>query len=343
MRAFALDGFGEAPRFRDDLPEPEAAANELLVRVHASSVNPVDLFVASGGLQGMAEYEFPVTIGRDFAGTVERTGAEVGSYTVGDEVFGFLLHANPAVHEGSWAELIAVPEDNFVARKPAAIDFEHAGAAPLAAITALAAFDSLAPAAGESVLVVGATGGVGSFFVQLASAAGAHVIAPALAEDGDYLRWLGVHELLDRGAELVESVRAGHADGVDAILDLATREPDASLLADGGRLASPVGAAGDGPGRFNVMAQPTPANLERLAELLDSGKLRVPIQRSHPLERAGEALQALTTTHTQPAGRRHARVRPVARDALRERLVHRVESRPPCGPACCRRGRPGRR
>jgi NADPH:quinone reductase len=94
-------------------------------------------------------------------------------------------------------------------------------------------------------------------------------------------------------------VRERDPDGVDVILDVVSQAPDTSILKDGGRLASPLGAAGDGPGRFNVMAEATPANLQRLAELLDDGTLRVPIQRRYPLEQAGEALQALPATHTQ--------------------------------------------
>jgi NADPH:quinone reductase len=250
-------------------------------------------------MRDMAEHELPVTLGRDFAGTVERVGSKVSRYRTGDEVFGFVLHAGPIVHLGSWAELIAVPEDNQVSAKPGNVAFTDAGAAPVAAITALAALDALAPAAGETVLVIGAAGGVGSFFVQLAAAAGAHVIAPALAEDEGHLRGLGVGELVDRNADVAAAVRERHADGVDAILDVVSRTPDVSLLKDGGRLASSLGAAGDGPGRFNLMAEPTPANLERLAALLDDGSLRVPIQRSYRLEQAGEALQAFSAAHTQ--------------------------------------------
>jgi NADPH2:quinone reductase len=299
MRAFTLDSFDAQPALRVDIPEPQFGNNELLVRVHASSMNPVDLFVAAGGLKEMAEHEFPVTLGRDFAGAVEEVGSGVSRFSVGDEVFGFLLHANPTVHDGSWAELATVPEENCVATKPPSVDFAHAGAAPLAAIAALAAFDALAPTVGETVLVVGATGGVGSFFVQLAASAGANVIAPAFPEDHDYLRGLGVRELIDRNADITAAERDAHPDGVDAILDLVLPTPDTSVLVDGGRLASPLGAAGEGPGRFNIMAEPTPANLKRLAELLDAGTLRVPIQRSYPLEQAGDALHALPTTHTQ--------------------------------------------
>jgi NADPH:quinone reductase len=298
MRAFTLDGFGEQPGLRDDLPEPAPAANELLVRVQASSVNPVDGFIAAGALKEMAEHVFPVVLGRDFAGTVEGVGSAAGGHEVGAEVFGFVRHASPAVGHGSWAELIAVPED-IVAAKPGKLDFGQAGAVPLAALTALAAFDVLSPSNGERVLVVGAAGGVGSFFVQFAAAAGANAIAPALDEDSGYLRGLGVAELVDRNADTATAVREAHPDGVDAILDVVSRSPDAALLKDGGRLASPLGAAGEGPGRFNVMAEPDPAQLERIAELLDAGTLRVPIQRSYPLESAGDAIAALLTTHTQ--------------------------------------------
>ena len=298
MRAVTLESFDAKPALQD-VPEPSPGENELLVRVRASSVNPVDCYIAAGALKGMFEHEFPVTIGRDFAGVVQHAGAAVSRYRVGDEVFGFVPSADPAVHAGSWAELIVLPEDNFVAAAPHGVDVALAGAAPVAALTATAAFDALALSEGESVLVVGATGGVGSFFVQLAASAGAKVIAPALAEDHDYLRGLGVGELLDRNAELGARLGAAYPDGVDAVFDVVSQAPDASLLKGGGRLASPLGAAGEGPGRFNVMSEPTPGNLQRLAGLLEAGTLRVPVQRTYSLEQAVEALQALPTAHTQ--------------------------------------------
>ena len=183
MRAFTLDSLESQPALRRDLPEPSPAGNEIVVGVHASSVNPVDVFIGMGALAEMFEHEFPVVLGRDFAGIVEQVGGEVSRYRVGDEVFGFVSHANPTVHAGSWADLIVLPEDNFVAAKPAGVDATAAGASPVAALSAIAAFDALAPAAGEDVLVIGATGGVGSFFVQLAASVGANVIAPALPED----------------------------------------------------------------------------------------------------------------------------------------------------------------
>jgi NADPH2:quinone reductase len=304
MRAVTLEAAGAPPSPRDDLPAPEPAAGEVLVRVQASSANPVDNAIAAGMLSGMIEHEYPVVLGRDYAGVVEQVGDGVDRFAVGDEVFGFVLHANPTVHDGSWSELIAVPEDNFIASKPGSVDVAAAGAAPLAAITAVTAIDALDLGEGDTVLVVGATGGVGSFAVQLAAHAGATVIAPALPEDEEYLRGLGVAELVDRNGDVAAAVREQHPDGIDALLDTASYTPDgfeahAAVLADGGRGASPVGAAGDGPGRTNVMAVPSPENLERLASLLADGTLRVPIQATYDLDRAGEAMQALRTTHTQ--------------------------------------------
>ena len=299
MRAFTLESSESEPALRDDVAEPRPGPNEIVVRVHASSVNPVDTFIAIGALKGMFEHGFPVTLGRDFAGVVEQVGEGVSRYQAGDEVFGFVLHANPTVHAGSWAELIVLPEDNFVAATPGGVGLADAGASPVAGLTAVAAFDALALGEGDKVLVIGATGGVGSFFVQLAASAGAHVIATALAEDRDYLRGLGVAELIDREGDVAGAIRESHPDGVDALFDLVSQAPDASLLNEGGRLASPLGAAGEGSGRFNVGAVPSPENLQRLGGLLESGTLRVPIQRTYSLEQAGEALQALPTTHTQ--------------------------------------------
>jgi NADPH:quinone reductase-like Zn-dependent oxidoreductase len=297
VKAFAITSLDSPPALRDDLPEPAPGDNEVLVRVHASSVNPVDAAIAAGMLSGMVEHVFPIVLGRDYAGVVEGVGSAVTRYAAGDEVFGFVRHADPTVHDGAWAELIAVP-DNSVSRAPASVELASAGAAPLAAITALAALDALDVSEGNTVLIVGATGGVGSFAVQLATHVGATVIAPALPEDEQYLRDLGVSELVERDGDVTAAVRERHPDGVDALLEVVSYAPDdfnaiAAALNAGGRGASPLSAAGDGPGRANVMATPSPVNLERVAQLLDAGVLRVPIQRSFAFDQAGDALAAL--------------------------------------------------
>jgi NADPH2:quinone reductase len=302
MKAVTLESFDTPPTLREDLPAPIPAPREVLVRVRASSANPADNSIAAGMLKQMGvEYEFPVILGRDYAGVVEQVGAEVTRYAVADEVFGFLLHANPTVRDGSWAELIAVPQDMFIGRAPQGVDVATAGAAPLAGMAALMAIDALELAEADTVLIVGATGGVGSLAVQLAARAGATVVAPALPEDETYLRELGVSELLPRDGDLATTARERHPDGFDAVLDLVNYAPDvpATLVKDGGRVASPTGAAGEGPGRTMVMAAPTPENLERLARLLADGTLRVPIQATYEHAQAPDALSALATTHTQ--------------------------------------------
>jgi NADPH:quinone reductase len=303
MRAFTLESFDSSPALHE-VPTPQIAPNEVLVRVHASSVNPVDGAIAAGMMSGMVEHEFPVILGRDYAGVVEQVGSDVTRYAEGDEVYGFVPAANPTVHDGSWAELLVVPEDNFVARKPAGVELAAAGAAGLAGITALTALDALDVSEGDTVLVVGANGGVGSFAVQLAANAGATVIAPGLPEDEEYLRDLGVSEVLERDADVAALVHERYPDGIDALLDLVSYAPEgfdthAAVLKDDGRGATPLSAAGEGPGRHNIAGVPTPENLERLGRLLEAGTLRVPIQNTYGLDQAGEALGALGTAHTQ--------------------------------------------
>ncbi len=302
MRAFTLDNHDAMPAVRD-LQDPAAGAGELLVRVRTSSVNPVDNAIASGMLRGMVEYTFPVILGRDFAGTVERVGAGVTRFAPGDEVFGFVRHADPALRDGSWAELIVAAEAD-VGAVPSGISLGDAGAAPLAGITALFAVDALDLSPGRSVLVVGASGGVGSFAVQLAAHAGAHVIATGLGEDAEYLRELGASTVVDRDGDLAAAVRADQADGVDALIDLVSFTGEAfdlhaAALRPGGRAASPLPGVGEGSGRFPIMATPDATAISRIAEHLQAGTLRVPIQDSYPLEQAGDALSALATTHTR--------------------------------------------
>jgi NADPH2:quinone reductase len=301
MKAITLTELGTQPALRADQPAPTPGTNEVLVRLRASAVNPVDNAIAAGMLKDMVEHVFPVTLGRDYAGVVEELGADVTGFSVGDEVFGFIPGMSPTVHAGSWAELIVVPESMSIARKPDGVDFATAGAAPLTAITAISAIDALALSEGDTLLVIGATGGVGSVAVQLATAAGATVIAPALPEDENYLRALGVADILPREDDIAAATHQRYPDGVDALLDNVSYAPGAydAALRDGARVASPNNAAGEGPGRTNVLAAPTNENLQRLAHLIDAGTLKVHIHQTYPLDQAPAAMNALATTHTQ--------------------------------------------
>ena len=245
MRAIAMIDYDSGVALHE-LPAPRPAPNELLVRVRASSVNRIDVLVAGGVLKGMMEYEFPAVPGRDFAGTVEQVGAEVSRFEVGDDVFGFLT--KPTVHEGAWAEYATVAEDGFVARKPSGLEFTEAAALPLAGVTALVSVDAVDPREGDTVLIVGADGGVGSYAVQLAAKRGATVIATAKPDDEQRLRDLGAAETIDYTREdIAAAVRAHHRDGVSALIDLVNQADGFAPLADlvrvGGRAASSLGAA----------------------------------------------------------------------------------------------------
>src|SRR5215217_1599760 len=309
MQAITLESLESDPTLQE-IPTPQIAPNKVLVRVRASSVNPVDNAIVSGMLKDMVEHEFPILLGRDFAGVVERAGSDVSGISEGQEVFGFIPGMSPTVHDGSWAELIAVPE-SVATRKPESVDTSSAGAAPLAAIAAMSAMDALGVSEGDAILVVGANGGVGSFAVQLAANAGATVIAPGLPEDEDYLRGLGVSEILPRDADIAALVHERYPEGIEALLDLVSYAPEgfdthAEVLHDDGRGASTLSAAGEGSERHNVGAVPSQENLQRLAQLIEAGTLRVPIQQTYELDQAADALQALAADHTQ--GKRAIRV-----------------------------------
>jgi NADPH:quinone reductase-like Zn-dependent oxidoreductase len=299
MRAITIDHDG-APTLRSDVPSPTAAAGEVLVRVRASSVNPIDGAIAAGMLKGMVEHAYPITLGRDFAGTVEAVGDGVSAVVPGDEVFGVIPAMWPTVHNGAWAEQIAVAETN-VSKRPDSVDIAAAGAAGFVGVTALAAVDAIAPQPGDVVLVAGATGGVGTVAVQLVRAAGATVVAPALPEDEAYLRDLGVSELLPREGDVAAAARERYPDGVDALIDLVSYAPGAydAALKPNARVASTLNAAGEGAGRTNISAAPSPEALGRIVDLLASRSLDVPITASYDLAHAAAALTDLGAKHTQ--------------------------------------------
>jgi NADPH:quinone reductase-like Zn-dependent oxidoreductase len=302
MRAYVLADLDHPPALTE-VAVPAPGEGEVLVRVHAASVNPIDGQIAAGEVRSWMDYEFPVTLGRDLAGTVERVGAGVTRFAAGDEVFGYI--AKDVAHDGSFADYVVVPEDRFIVARPPGLDAVHAGALGLAAVTALMCLDATGAGAGDTVLVNGATGGVGGYAVQAAKALGAEVIASARPGDQErHVRALGADEVVDwsRG-DLAAQVRALCPDGVEALVDVVSATPASfaalarRALAPGGRAATTRGVAdAELLGRIeaaNVFSMPDTALLARVAELAAAGRLRAPVAEVHPLERIEDAFAAL--------------------------------------------------
>ncbi|HXM58270.1 MAG TPA: NADP-dependent oxidoreductase [Candidatus Dormibacteraeota bacterium] len=303
MRAFGIVDFGSAGVF-DDLPEPELETTDVRVRVRAAGVNPLDADMASGRLHRRPKEEvrkrFPLALGMDLSGVVEAVGADVQGLAVGDEVFG--LPGKPFFGCGAFAEL-AVASAATVARKPPEIDHVGAAAMPMAAMTALTAMDLVDPQPGETVLVVRAAGGVGSFAVQMAALRGATVLAVARSANADYLRDLGAAGLID-----YERDDAVYPSDVDVLVDLlGDREQLPRLLAGvrpGGRAACVTVPPEDvlTDRRITaqtIMAMCTTERLGSVAGLVAGGRMRLPAIRTYTLDRAADALAEVRRGHVR--------------------------------------------
>ncbi len=189
MKAFALTGFDTPPELVE-VPTPVPGPEEVLVRVAATSVNPVDHMIRSGFFRQVQEYRFPAVFGRDLAGEVVEVGSAVTRYRPGDRVYGFVKREH--IGDGTFAEYVVVPETMFVGPAPANLTLAQAGVLAQSGVTALECLDAVPSAAGDVVLVNGATGGVGSFAVQIAVARGAEVVATARTPEQEaFVRGLG--------------------------------------------------------------------------------------------------------------------------------------------------------
>lgn len=294
MRAVVLTDFGLALELAElDVPQP--GEGEVRVRVSAASVNGFDLAVANGYLKGIMEHRFPVVLGKDFAGIVDAVGTGVTGYGPGDRVFGVVT--KQFLGHGSFAEFVTVPASVGVTTLPESVDFTEGAALGLAGSAALAAVDAVGPEPGQTVLVAGATGGVGNQAVQLAAKAGAHVIATACGgEETGLVSELGAAEVVDYTQDVTATVLGAHPPGVDAVIHLAG-DPTALLPAmrSGGLfvstlLSSPEQLPTETATVVPVSANPTPETLDRLAEDQAHGRTRVTIQRRYNLDDAPAAV-----------------------------------------------------
>ena len=306
MRAIAEETFG-GPIALMNLPTPEIGAGEVLIRVRAAGVNPFDWKVADGELKDQMKHRFPLILGFDAAGVIERVGADVTALAEGDEVYGYLF--KPVIGDGAYTEYVAAPA-TIVARKPVTVGFAEAAALPTPGLAAMDLVDAADIREGETILIVGATGGVGSYATQLAARRGARVIATARRTNESLVRELGAAETIDHTTEdLVDTVRMAHPDGIEAVIDVVSDRETlgrvSTIVNEGGRLASSVYAvdvdelAKRGIVGTNVSMQPGARRLGELSRMVDAGELAVRLDRTFPLESAPEALEQRRIGHVR--------------------------------------------
>jgi NADPH:quinone reductase len=309
MRAVIVSEYGAAPRMAE-IPAPEAGTGQVLIRVLAAGVNPMDRQIAGGAWQSIMPGTFPMVLGADVAGTVEKVGEGSTRFSAGDEVFGQLL-VPPLGSTGTYAEYVAANEQAPIARTPPRLDPAVAASAPTAGMAALSVVDSLAPFGGKSVLIVGAGGGVGAFATQFAVSAGARVIANVRAENVERLRSYGASETVDHTTDqLPELVRRTHPDGIEVLVDLASDGEGfaalAALVRSGGtalttRYVADVEQLDEqGVTGVNFQLLPSVELLERVAGALVSGRTVAPPITRIPL---AEAPAAFAQNGSAPAGK----------------------------------------
>lgn len=301
MKAVQIQHFGSP----DDLVISEAPApatpgeGQLLVRVAAASVNPLDEMTVEGGLEGMVPLQLPVIVGGDFAGIVQDVGPGVENVRVGDAVIG---QAHPALGgHGTFAELILAPAA-LTSRAPAVIDLVEAAGLPLAGSSALQALHTLEVGQGSTIVVLGAGGAVGSIGVQAAKHLGATVIADAAADDTEYVRSLGADQVYNYADQswvsLVHDVDGilDASTGVDATIYYPMLKPSARYVSLATR-QDPEQAEAAGVEAISQFTYPVTELLEEVASLVDAGVIHQRIAAVFPAAHARAAFAAAGIAH----------------------------------------------
>jgi len=276
MRAVVVTEYGGKAEIVE-LPAPEVEPGQILIKIAAAGMNPMDRSIAGGVWKSVMAATFPMILGFDVAGIVEDVDEGTTRFGVGESIMGQLL-LPPVGAFGTYAEYVAVSERATLTRIPSGVDPTVAAAAPTAGMSGLAIVDSLSPLDGKTVLIVGAAGGVGSFVTQLAANAGAKVIANVRQENFARMQTYGVTEIVDIATPLAEVVARSHRDGIDALIDVVNEADDfaalAALVRNGGsalttRYVADVDAlAANGVAAINFQLPASSELLERVAEAL---------------------------------------------------------------------------
>lgn len=296
MKTIRIHAYGHSDHIRmEDAPRPSAKPGEVLVKIHAAGVNPVDWKIREGFYEKIAPREFPFTLGQDFSGEVVELGDGAQGFKVGDEVYGFV--------NGSYAEYAAASVDK-IARKPRTIDFNTAAGLPTPALTAYQIVTKLVqPSKGQTILIHGAAGGVGTLATQLCIWKQARVIATAASSDVSYLKDLGVEQVIDYKVERFDE----KMKEVDAVIDLVggeTLSRSLPLIKNGGVLVSTVGpidtaeAAKRNIRAFQILMEKNAADLAEIAKLVDQGVLKPRLDQVMPLIQAKDAQDLYQSGHT---------------------------------------------
>ena len=298
MNAVQIAAYGGADAaFFGPFPTPSPAPGEVLVRVVAAGVNPIDWKIREGVRRANIPLELPAILGCDLSGVVEAVGEGVGDFRPGQAVCGMKgLH-------GAFGAFIAIAADQLV-EQPQSLDHIHAAALPLAALTAWQGLKLAGLAAGQTVLIHAAAGGVGGFAVQIAKTWGARVIGTASGDRLDYVRDLGADAVIDyRAARFEDQVR-----GADVVFDLIggeTQDRSWAVLKPDGFLVTAVAAPPPGDprpgGRRNarVGVRPVGADLEQIAALVEQGRLKVHVERTFPMAEGPAAIEQVRQGHTR--------------------------------------------
>jgi len=299
MKAVYFERFGDPEVLQyGDLPDPAAAPGEVVVDVHAASVNAADWKFRAGQYPRHDGFKFPAIPGRDFSGVIGALGTGVADFKVGDEVFGVLA----AGKEGTYCEKIAI-NAAIVAKKPAALSHINAVALALTGLTAINSIeDTLKLQRGETILIQGGAGGVAGFAIAFAKYLGARVITTTSAANIDYVRGLGADAVIDYNSQDFTKV----VKDCDAVFDTVggdVAQKSFAVLRPGGRAAFIAsGAQAPKPGRSDVTALRPPvgrsrAALDRVAELYSAGAIRPPAIKLFPLSEAIEAQRLSQSRH----------------------------------------------
>ena len=301
MKAVVIHEYGDPEVLKyEDVPRPEPKDDQLLIRVIAAGVNPVDAMIRSGMFDREGTRAFPIILGGDVAGVVEKVGSKITKFKAGDPVFAYVSLDN----SGGYAQYALVTERE-AAPKRKSLTYVEAAAVPIAGMTAWQALvDTAKLSAGQTVLIHGGSGGVGSFVIQIAKARGAKVIATASTANQEFLKQLGADVAIDYTKQKFEDV----ANDVDVVLDSIGRDTLArsyGVVKKGGIIVSLVARPKQdelqkhGIRGTALNVESTSEQLAEIGERIDARKIKVIVSQTFPLSEAMKAQQQVATGHTR--------------------------------------------